>query len=65
MPTFGDDLQTHYWLGRSADGTTFGKAYDAWVAAQSDANSVPARLMARFEACEATSPTRHAYLTLP
>lgn len=64
-PTFGDDLETHYWLGRSANNEAFGKAYDAWVAAQADATSVPARLNARFGECQGGDDTRHAYRTFP
>ena len=65
VPSFSDNLETIYWLGRSANGETFGKAYDAWEAAQSDANSVPARLMQRFGECGGGNDTRRAYQTFP
>ena len=42
-PLFTDDMAAHYWLGRSADNETFGKAYDAWEAGQADAESVPGK----------------------
>jgi len=64
VPTFQADLDTHYWLGRSADGETFGKAYDAWVAGLGDADSIPAGLNERFGECTDNS-TRNAYLTFP
>ena len=63
-PMYHDDIDTHYWLGRSADVETFGKAYDAWAAAQSDSGSAPAQLNARFGDCT-TNSTRRAYRTFP
>lgn len=64
-PLFNENLDTHYWLGRSADNETFGKAYDAWEAAQSDAASVPAKLNARFDECGEEDQARRAYQTFP
>ncbi len=63
-PTFHDDMATHYWLGRSAGFEAFGAAYDAWTAAQADADSGPARLNARFGECTSNS-SRRAYQTFP
>lgn len=63
-PMFSENMDTHYWLGRSADNETFGKAYDAWQAGQADADSVPSRLNARFGECT-TNMTRRAYATFP
>ena len=64
-PLFHDNMDTHYWLGRSAGNEAFGKAYDAWEAAQADADSVPAKLNARFGECGAGNDTRRAYSTFP
>jgi len=64
-PLFNESLDTHYWLGRSANNEAFGKAYDAWEAEQADANSVPARLMQRFGECEMGNDARRAYRTFP
>lgn len=64
-PVFNGDLNTHYWLGRSANSEAFGKAHDAWEAAQADANSVPAQLNARFRECGNTNESRHAYQIFP
>jgi hypothetical protein len=64
-PLFNDNMDTHYWLGRSADNETFGKAYDAWEAAQADADSVPAKLNARFGECGAGNDSRNANRTFP
>lgn len=46
------NLETMYWIGRSADAETFGKAWDAWRDALSNPDSVPAKLWARFQECE-------------
>lgn len=46
------NLETMYWVGRTADAETFGKAWDAWRDALSNADSVPAKLWARFQKCE-------------
>ncbi len=63
-PMFSENMDTHYWLGRSADNEAFGKAYDAWQAGQADADSVPSKLNARFGECT-TNMTRRAYSTFP
>ena len=65
VPTFNENLETIYWLGRSANGETFGKAHDAWESALRDASSVPVQLMARFGECTNGNDTRHAYRTFP
>lgn len=59
-PLQNDDLTHMYWLGSSANAATFGKAWDAWRDAQSDANSVPAKLQARFATCSSNT-TRNGY----
>jgi hypothetical protein len=51
MPLQNDDLGSFYWLGESADAATFGAAWDAWRDALANADSVPAQLQTRFEAC--------------
>ncbi len=50
-PLQSNNLVSMYWLGTSADAATFGKAWDAWRDAQSDMDSVPAKLQARFSEC--------------
>lgn len=49
-----NDPSTMIWLGRSANAATFGKAWDTWRNAQANADSVPARLNARFDSCGTT-----------
>jgi len=51
MPLQNEDLTTFYWLGESENAAAFGKAWDTWRDAQSDPDSTPAKLWARFQAC--------------
>lgn len=60
VPLQAENLVTIFWLGTSADAATFGKAWDNWRDAQSDANSDEAKLQARFSAC-ATNTARRSY----
>ena len=62
VPAQSRDLGTFYWVGRVSTAEAFGKGFDAWVAAQSDPNSAPAKLMARFRECTA-SESRAGYFT--
>ncbi len=52
MPLQNSNLTSMYWLGTSANAAAFGKAWDAWRDAQSDPDSTPAKLQARFSECE-------------
>jgi hypothetical protein len=45
------NLETMYWVGRSADAETFGKAWDNWRDSLADPDSVPSKLAVRFDAC--------------
>jgi len=51
MPVQRATLDTIFWVGRSANAAAFGKAWDAWRDALAKADSVPAKLNARFAAC--------------
>lgn len=51
FPVQSNNLTSVYWLGMSANAATFGKAWDAWRDALADADSVPAKLSARFAKC--------------
>jgi hypothetical protein len=51
MPLQRASLETLFWVGRSASAESYGKAWDAWRDAQANADSVPAKLWARFAAC--------------
>jgi len=62
VPQQSQDVQTLYWVGRIANAEAFGKGLDAWTAAQSDANSLPAKLMARLRECS-VNQGRAGYLT--
>jgi len=52
MPLQNENLVSMYWLGTTKDAATFGKAWDTWRDAQSNPESVEAKLWARFQACE-------------
>ncbi len=60
MPLQNENLTSHFWLGTSANAAAFGKAWDAWRDAQSDADSVEAKLNVRFDACS-KNLSRHGY----
>jgi len=51
FPLQSNNLTSVYWLGMSANAAAFGRAWDAWRDALSDADSVPAKLSARFAEC--------------
>ena len=51
VPLQNEDLTSMYWVGSSEDAAAFGAAWDSWRDAQSDPDSMPAKLMARFAAC--------------
>jgi hypothetical protein len=52
MPIQSDNLVSMYWLGTTKDAATFGKVWDTWRNAQSDPDSTPSKLWARFLECE-------------
>ena len=60
MPIQGSDINSLFWIGESADAATFGAAWDAWRDGLSDADSAPAKLWARFQACS-TNQERYGY----
>ena len=51
VPLQRANLESFFWVGRSASSEAFGKAWDAWRDAQANADSVPAKLNARLDAC--------------
>lgn len=58
IPVHHTDLTTLIWIGTTANAETFGKAWDAWRDAQSDTNSVAAKIQARFTACSENTSRR-------
>ena len=62
MPIQSSNLVSMYWVGRSKDAATFGKAWDTWRNSLADPNSVPSKLVARFAAC-VTNLARRGYDT--
>jgi hypothetical protein len=62
MPLQSPNLTSLYWVGRTKDAATFGKAWDTWRNQLSDPNSVAAKLWERFKACS-TNLARRGYDT--
>lgn len=60
-PIQSDDMTTYYWLGRSADAASFGKAYDTWTKESAEPDSVAGKLSARFAECS-VSVGRRGYV---
>lgn len=60
MPIQSQNLVSFYWVGRSASAAAFGKAWDQWRTDLQDANTIAAKLWARFEACS-TNMSRRGY----
>ena len=60
MPLQSHNLVSFYWVGRTADAATFGKAWDRWRNDLSNPDSMPAKLWARFSACS-TNKSRRGY----
>jgi hypothetical protein len=54
MPLQQENMTTFFWVGTTVDAATFGAAWDAWRDAQSDPDSTPAKLQARFDKCSTT-----------
>lgn len=52
MPIQNENLVSMYWLGTTKDAAAFGKVWDTWRDALGDPKSTPAKLWARFQACE-------------
>lgn len=50
-PIQSHDMKSYYWLGRSADAASFGKAYDTWQKESANPDSVAGKLSARFAEC--------------
>jgi hypothetical protein len=49
-----------FWVGRSKDAATFGKAWDTWRDGLSVPDSLASKLWARFQACT-TNLSRRGY----
>ena len=51
VPVQSDDLVSIFWLGRTANAESFGKAWDTWRNESTDPKSVASKLGALFEEC--------------
>lgn len=50
-PLQSPNLTSLFWVGRTKDAATFGKAWDTWSSELKDPNTVAGKLNARFTAC--------------
>ncbi len=60
VPIQAQKLTSVFWVGRSANAATFGKAWDQWSADLMDDDSVASKLWARFLDCS-TNIDRQGY----
>jgi hypothetical protein len=59
-PVQSPNLTSLFWVGRTKDAATFGKAWDTWSNELKDPNTVASKLLARFVAC-GTNLSRRGY----
>ena len=59
-PLQSPNLTSLFWVGRTKDAATFGKAWDTWRNELNDPNTVAGKLAARFGAC-GTNLSRRGY----
>jgi len=60
VPLQSQDLTSVFWIGRTANATAFGAAWDAWRDALPDATTTAAKLQVRFDKCS-TNDSRRSY----
>lgn len=51
VPIQSEDLQSIFWVGRTANAAAYGKAWDAWRDEIASSKSIAGRLNARFQKC--------------
>lgn len=61
VPLQSNDLNSMYWMGRTANAQAFGKAWDAWRDAQADEKSAPSKLQARLNECANPNVARSGF----
>ena len=59
-PIQSNNLVSMFWIGRSKDAATYGKAWDTWRNDLADPSSVASKLWARFQECS-TNIGRRGY----
>lgn len=64
MPIQSNDLETHFWVGESANAAAYGAAWDAWRTGLWQQGSGPQALGARFDQCT-TNVRRAGYDIYP
>lgn len=61
-PLHSSNLESMFWVGRSKNNESFGKAADAYSSAVADPNTTEGKFSARFRDCS-TSIARRSYRT--
>ena len=60
VPIQSDDLQSVFWVGRSANAAAYGRAWDTWRDETANSKSIAGRLQERFNKCS-TNDSRRGY----
>ncbi len=60
-PIQSNNLTSLYWVGRSASAAAFGEAYDQWTTDLMDPDTVPSKLVTRFQECTVNLGRRSYY----
>lgn len=58
VPLQSPDLDSVFWVGRSASAAAFGAAWDAWRDALPDSKTTAAKLQKRFDKCSMNTARR-------
>ena len=60
VPIQSEDLQSVFWVGRTADAAGYGKAWDTWRDETANPKSIAGKLQERFNECS-TNDSRRGY----
>ncbi len=60
VPIQSEDLQSVFWVGRTADAAAYGKAWDNWRDETANPKSIAGKLQKRFNKCS-TNTSRRGY----
>ena len=60
VPLQSDDLQSVFWVGRTANAAAFGKAWDTWRTETADSKTTAGKLQERFDECS-TNTSRNGF----
>ena len=60
VPIQSEDLQSVFWVGRTANAAAYGKAWDTWRDETANSKTTAGRLQERFDECS-TNDSRRGY----